>query len=280
MIPSTLDLLSGIFGPGGGSTFTVLIYVLSFVVLTAISFLYAPRIQSMMILNDVKKGLNKLTLLKDSGKKEALDYLITQCKAPKESQQRIEQLLEYFTIMPVDMDPSGIVPKVEHVVRLQDDRMRNEIKRLAPNADRLQLSVAQNILEVATSLNQLYKIIRHFYIQGQKSKSVYILVQVQMIMPMILQMSEAYISALDAFKSAQPIGDGLGPMVAGKFMLGKEKIEIDRETLYAKTEYKGRTLFVMKAEGPLGSVGRPHTGVEKLIGDPNNHINALIILYN
>lgn len=278
LIYPQLDLLSEIFGPGGGSTFTVLIYILSFVVLTAVSFLYAPRIQSTMILNDVKKGLAKLTVLKDSGKKETMDYLTIQCKVPKESQQRIEQLLEYFTIMPVDMDPSGIVPKVEHVVRLQDDRMRIEIKKLAPEADRLQVSVAQNMLEVATSLNQLYKIVRHFYIQGQKSKSVYILVQVQMIMPMILQMSEAYVSALDAFKSAQPVGDGLGPMVAGRFMYGKEKIEIDRETLYAKTEYKGRTLLVMKAEGPLASVGRPHTGVEKLVGDQNNHISALIMI--
>ncbi len=56
--------------------------------------------------------------------------------------------------MPVDMDPSGIVGKIEHVVRLQDDRMRDEIRRMAPEADPVQVSVAQNILEVATSLNQ------------------------------------------------------------------------------------------------------------------------------
>ena len=49
-------------------------------------------------------------------------------------------------------------------------------------------------------------------------------------------------------------------MVAGKLMYGKERIEIDRETLYAKSEYKGRNLLVMKAEGPLGTVGKPHTG--------------------
>ncbi len=278
MVTSTLDLLSSLFGPGGGSVTATLIYVLSFVVLTAVSFLWAPRIQSMMVLNDVKKNLEKLTLLKDKSKKEAVDYLTIGCKAPKESQQRIEQLLEYFTIMPVDMDPSGIVPKIEHVIRLQDDRMRVEIKKLAPDADKLQVSVAQNILEVATSLNQLYKIVRHFYIQGQKTKSIYILVQLQMIMPMIIQEADALVSALDAFKSAQPIGDGLGPMVAGKFMLGKDKIEIDRETVYAKTEYKGRNLLVMKAEGPLGSVGRPHTGVEKLIGDKNNNVKALIMV--
>ncbi len=57
-------------------------------------------------------------------------------------------------------------------------------------------------------------------------------------------------------------------MVAGKFMYGKEKITIERETVYAKTEFKGRNLIVMKAEGPMGRVGRPHIGVEKFLCDP------------
>ena len=71
--------------------------------------------------------------------------------------------------MPVGMDPNGLVGKVGHVVTLQDDRMREEIKRMAPQADHTQVSVAQNILEVATSLNQIFKIVHH-YIQGEKSE--------------------------------------------------------------------------------------------------------------
>ena len=110
------------------------------------------------------------------------------------------------------MDPSGIVPKVEHVIRLQDDRIRADIMRIAPEADRLQASVAQNVLEAATSVNQLYKIVTHFYLQGQKTKSIYILAQLQMIMPMILQEADAFIGALDSFKSVQPLVDGLSPI--------------------------------------------------------------------
>lgn len=234
--------------------------------------------QVFTVLREVKTNMEKLGGLREKSKKEALDYLVVSCKAPKEIQQRLEQTLEYFTIMPVDMDPSGLVGKVEHVVRLQDDRMRDEIRRMAPQADMVQISVAQNILEVATSLNQVFKIVRHFYIQGQKTKSYFILVQLQMIMPMLLQEADALVSAIDAFKDAQPIGDGLGPMVAGKFMFGKEKLEIERETVYAKTEYKGRNLLVMKAQGPIGTVGRPHIGVEKLLNDQSNNVKALIMV--
>ena len=274
-----LDFWSSLFGaPSGGDFSSTVIWILSFVILTAVSFLWAPRIQSMMVLRDVKSNLQKLTELKDKSKKEALDYLATTCKATKEVQPRLEQTLEYFTIMPVELDPSGIVGKIEHVTRLQDDRIRDEIRRLAPQADKVQVSVAQNILEVATSLNMVFKIVRHFYIMGQKTKSIYVLIQLQMIMPIIIQEADALISAIDAFKSAQPIGDGLGPMVAGRFMLGRDKIEIERETVYTKSEYKGRSLLVMKAEGPMGTVGRPHIGFEKLVQDPNNNVSAIIMI--
>jgi len=124
----------------------------------------------------------------------------------------------------------------------------------------------------------IFKIIRHFYIQSQKTKSYIFLVQLQMIMPIIIQEADALVSAIDAFKLAQPIGDGLGPMVAGKFMLGKEKITVERETIYSRTEYKGRSLLVMKAEGPMGTVGRPHIGVEKILDDPNNKVNVLVMV--
>ncbi len=268
-------LQSGLFDIGNLGT---ILYVLLFVGSTFIFLFYGTRIQAMVIMGDVRKSLEKLQGLKEKSRKEAVDYLNNICKAPTNAQTRIDQALEYFTIMPVDLDPNGIVGKLEHVIRLQDDRVRNEIKAIAPQADKVQLSVAQNMIEVATSLNMIFKIVRHFYIMSKKTKSYFILAQLQMIMPIIVQEADALVSAIDAFKLAQPIGDGLGPMVAGKFMLGKEKIEVERETIYAKTEYKGRNLLVMKAEGPMGSVGRPHVGVEKLLQDPNNNITTLIMV--
>jgi hypothetical protein len=255
-----------------------ILYVLLFVGSTFIFLFYGTRIQAMVIMGDVRKSLEKLQGLKEKSRREAVDYLNNVCKAPTNAQGRIDQTLEYFTIMPVDMDPNGIVGKLEHVVRLQDDRVRDEIRAIAPQADKVQMSVAQNMIEVATSLNLIFKIVRHFYIMSQKTKSYFILAQLQMIMPIIVQEADALVSAIDAFKLAQPIGDGLGPMVAGRFMLGKEKIEVERETIYAKTEFKGRNLLVLKAEGPMGSVGRPHVGVEKILSDANNNVKALIMV--
>jgi len=262
---------------GGSGTGTIL-YVILFLGSTFVFLFYGTQIQAMMIMGSVRKNLEKLQGLKDKSRKETVDYLSSISKAPRDISARIDQTLEYFTIMPVDMDPNGIVGKLEHVVRLQDDRVKNEIRSLVPEADAIQVSVAQNLLEVSTSLNQVFKIVRHFYIQSQKTKSYIFLVQLQMIMPVLLQEADALVSAIDAFKLAQPIGDGLGPMVAGKFMLGKEKITVDKETVYARSDYKGRNLIILKAEGPMGSVGRPHKGVEKLLDDQSFNVNALIMV--
>jgi hypothetical protein len=266
-----------LFGTGN-DPITLIVYILLTVVSFAVVFMYGQRIQAYSALRDVRINLEKLQGLKEKSRKEAIDYMNTNMKAPKDAQQRVDQVLEYFTIMPVDVDPSGIVGKIEHVTTQADDRIRAELRSMAPQADPVQLSVAQNILEVATSLNMLFKIVRHFYIQGQKTKSIYIIVQLQMILPMVIQEADALTSAIDAFKLAQPIGDGMGPIVAGKLMVGKEKTTIERETVYSRAEYKGRSIIALKAEGPMGTVGRPHLGVEKIVGDPANKISTIIMI--
>ena len=64
-------------------------------------------------------------------------------------------------------------------------------------------------------------------------------------------------AAIPAFKLGQPLGDGIGPMVVGKMMLNSEKEIISFQTALAKVEYENRTLFLLKAEGPGSTVGRP-----------------------
>ena len=66
------------------------------------------------------------------------------------------------------------------------------------------------------ALNFIYKVVRHYYIQGKKTLSLYVIMQIQMILPMVMKEAEAYSSALKAFAYGQPIGDGAGPLVAGK----------------------------------------------------------------
>jgi hypothetical protein len=180
--------------------------------------------------------------------------------------------------MPVDLDPNGIIGKLDHVIRTRDERIRSEIKRMAGEMSESHASRVQNILEAATALNMIYKVVRHFYLMGKKTTSMFVLVQLQMVMPLLLQEAEALQSAVSAFKEGQPIGDSIGPMVVGKMMIGKEKKIIARETVYTEDEYMNRKLYFLKAEGPGGAVGRPGEAVQRMIGEMGLKIDAIVMI--
>ena len=269
--------LGGLFAPGGSDTSNPLMYILWFAPII-ILMIYGQKFQSWMILNDVSKSLNKLKTMKDTARKEAIDYIKTSIKSSDDPSNKIDKFLEYFTIMPVDLDPNGIISKINHLMRTRDERIRTEVKKMASIMTESEASRIENILEAATALNMIYKIVRHFYLMGKRTTSMFVLVQLQMVMPLLLQEAEALQNAIGAFKKGQPVGDSIGPMVVGKMMIGKEKKVIARETVYTEDEHMQRKLYLLKAQGPAGTVGRPGEAVQRLIVELGLKIDAIIMI--
>lgn len=255
------------------------IYIISFATIP-IFMMYAQKFQSRMILGEISKSLVKLKTMREGARKEAIDYVKTTIRTSTSSDPTagVDRFLEYFTIMPVDLDPSGIVRKLDHIMRMRDERLRAEVRKLCSGASDQEVSKIENILEAATALNMIYKIVRHFYLMGKRTTSMFVLVQLQMVMPLLLEEAEALQKAIAAFKRGQPIGDGIGPMVVGKMMLGKEKKLAARETVYSEDEYKGRKLFLLKAEGPAGTVGRPGEAITRIAVDMGIKIDAIVMI--
>ena len=256
------------------SLFNLATYALFFVFI-----LYGQRIQYYVTLSSISRSLNRLKLLEDGAKKEALDY-ITQDRTDKEEiRARVNGVLEYVTIMPESLDPSGVVSKIEHVVRTGDDRIRGEVGSLIGSADRVKVSVAQNMLEVASALNTLHKVVRHYYLTGKKTSSYMTLVQLQMMMPQIMEQAQALAKASTAIREAQPIGDGLGPTVASRFLIGAAPAQtLGRDTVMGVTQYEGRVLYVVKAEGPMGYVGELGVALTRLIEEMGVKPAAIIMV--
>lgn len=257
------------------------VYIVSIAIIPFF-MMYAQKFQSRVILGEISKSLVKLKTMREGARKEAVDYIKTAIKTSTTSSSDpatgVDRFLEYFTIMPVDLDPNGIVRKLDHIMRVRDDRLRAEVRKLCSGASDQEVSKIENILEAATALNMIYKIVRHFYLMGKRTTSMFVLVQLQMVMPLLLEEAEALQKAINAFKSGQPIGDGIGPMVVGKMMLGKEKKMAARETVYSEDEYKGRKLYLIKAEGPAGTVGRPGEAITRLAGDLGIKIDAIVMI--
>jgi hypothetical protein len=257
------------------TTSLISVFWIGFIVIT---FFYQTRLQSYLALNDISRGLNKLKVMKDKARKEAIEYLVSVGKAPNDPTQRVDQFLDYVTIMPVDIDPAGLVGKIDHVVTTNNDRVRAEVGALLSQNNPVTVSISENLLEVATSLNMIHKIVRHFYLLGKKTNSYFTLIQLQMLMPMIIQEADALLNAVDSFKMGQPVGDGIGPVVVSKFMAGKEKRVVAKDTVMSMTEYKGRKLYVLKADGPMAYVGQPGVGIRKVVEEMGVKPSAIVMI--
>ncbi len=259
---------------GQDSLLGLLLFWIPFIIL----IFYGQRIQMWTTLSQISRDLNKLKVMKEKSRKEAIDFVSGFGKSQENFSEKIDQFLDYFTLLPVDLDPAGIVKKIEHIVNVRDERIRAEIKRLVSSANDTQTSNIENILEVATALNYIYKVVRHFYLLGKKTMSYFYVVQLQMVLPMVLQEAEALIGAIDAFKLSQPIGDGIGAMVVGKMMNGLERKTITKDTVMSESVYKGRPLYLIKAEGPGGNVGQPGNALTRLIEEMGTKIDAIIMI--
>ncbi len=237
---------------------------------------YGQRIQLYITSGEIKKGIKKLHGYREESRTELIDYVTKNLKTKNDSIKKIDRFLDHFTIMPVDMDPNGIVDKVRHTVRSREDYTREHVKLLSPGISDLELNKVQTLLEIASSLQIIYKIVNHMFLTAKKQNNYPLIVPLQMLLPFILEQAEAMKEAIPAFKTGQPIGDGIGPMVVGKMMLDGEKETIAFQTILVKTEFENRKLFLLKAEGPSSTVGRPADALETIVS--NNKLDVIIMV--
>lgn len=273
---AVLPALTGQLG-GAGDSISQILSILFYVIFIVFLF-YGQRIQMYVMIREVEGSLYKLKYIKDEGRRIAIETIKELGKPQTDPSARVDRYLDYFTISPQSMDPAGVVYKLDHILDVRDTRLKDEVKLMAPASDEVQVNNLENTLEAAMALNYIYKVVRHYYIQGKKTLSLYIIMQLQMILPLVMKEAEAYASALKAFAYGQPIGDGVGPLVAAKLMHGYETRKVPKDCVIAEVPLEGRTALVMKAEGPGGNVGKPGDAIKAVIEENNGKIAAVIMI--
>ena len=248
---------------------------------------YGQRIQLMVTSGEIRKGIKRLDAYGSESRDELVAYVREVLggaaaggpkgaagRAPDAGGRgasadglagRIDTLLDYFTIMPADMDPSGIVPKIEQVVRSREDHTRRHVRLLCPGIGDGELSRVQTLLEIATVLRLLHRTVNHMYLTAKKQKNFPLILPLQMALPFVMEQAAAMKGAVPAFRAGQPVGDGIGPMVVGSMMAGLDKRDAAFQTVAAEGTIDGRTAHLLKARGPDSTVGRPGEAVEALL---------------
>ena len=278
-----------LFGLGDDSNpLMMLVWILPIILFV----FYGQRIQLMVTSGEIRKGIKRLDAYGSESRDELVAYVREVLGEPAAGggqkggakragtaggavsnaaaadaglAGRIDTLLDYFTIMPADMDPSGIVPKIEHVVRSREDHTRRHVRLLCPGIGDGELSRVQTLLEIATVLRLLHRMVNHMYLTAKKQKNFPLILPLQMALPFVMEQAAAMRAAVPAFKAGQPVGDGIGPMVVGSMMRGLEKRDAAFQTVAAEGTIDGRAAHMLKARGPDSTVGRPGEAVEAIL---------------
>ena len=270
---SDLDILDEFFGMGDDSNpFMMLIWMLPIILFV----FYGQRIQLIITSRDIKKSMSELEQFRNDSRDELINYIKQKLSPNGDPTQKLDRFFDYFTIMPVDIDPNGMIPKIHHLVRSREDTTRKQVKSMFTEISTLEVTKVQNLLEIVTTLQLLHRIVRHLFLTAKKQNNYPLILPLQMMLPFIMEQAEALKDAVPAFKQGQPIGDGIGPLVVGEMMLDTKKQKAEFETIYSESEFKGRKLILLKAEGPYATVGRPGEATEFLVSKFKPNIIIMI----
>ena len=273
---SVLSVTGSPFGPSGDilNTIISLLMYLSFILF----MFFGQKIQVRLMLFELDGVVKRLEYMKNDAKLLSLKTLKEIGKSKEDPTPELNVMLEQFLISPEGMDPAGIVWKLDHLLDVREMKFKDDVKRIAPEADESQINNLENLIEASQALNTIYRIIQHYYLLGKRTSSFYIIFQIQMVLPLIMQEAEALVAATRAFSQGQPIGDGAGALVAAKLMQGKEKRKVSKDVVVAETLIEGRRVISLKAEGPGGNVGKPGDAIRQIIEENGGKIAMVVMV--
>jgi hypothetical protein len=203
--------------------------------------------------------------------REAVDIIIKTSKEKggvKEDPKRVvENALEFFLIGPVDLDPYGILKKVEHLLDKSESRFEEIAARIAPEGDDIWRANTVSLLKGGIGLNIIAKTVRHYVEFVKKTGNFQIAMIIQMSLPMIKKIAKAQMKGVECIAEGKPIGDGIGPLVAANLVRGDGGYEVAKDVICHDAKISGRDVLVLKAKGPGATLGKIGDGVKKVCKD-------------
>lgn len=229
-------------------------------ILILMAFAYLSR--ELEIMRAISEVENYLIVFKKS-RDRAFETLVKHFQSYSDYKEdvirdKLLRLIEITYILPVDLDPFGIVKKIKHILKTAEGEIERDVSSIAKKASRHDTQNLINLVEAVRALNFLYKIVNHYYLIARKFKSLWLILQLNALLPFMSEEFKALEGALEAFRNGIPIGDTAGPLVVAK-LLRKYKdsrhYEPVKDSEVDEIVINGRRVFLVKAKGPGGTVG-------------------------
>lgn len=252
-----------LFGLSGLEIIGILIFILLIFLL--------PHILRIRLIS----GINKTVLELDNMVTESKEILIKLSKEKGkpvlDPTETIEGFMEFFVVPPVALDPNGIVKKFEKILDLSEDRFKQMVKEVAPLAEEETKANIVMTLKATLGINEVAKQVRHNLELAKKTGNFQILLMLQMSLPLIMRIVKAQFEGTKAFSEGKPIGDGLGPIVAGMLLndYKTENTSLMEDMYVTKKKMDEHNLIIARARGPGARVGKVGKVVKSLIEKEN-----------
>lgn len=231
-------------------------------VMMMVFFYFYPRMMLTQIMWRLEKSAKELEEMSDEAEKFVLKEISPNPGA--KVSESVKRFFEFFVISPADLDPAGMVRKLDHIIVNERQRFRYFVKQLDPKMPAEKQACMQMGLAAGMTVHQIAKVVRHFVETIKKEKTYQMAMIIQMQLPMIERMARSMLVGTKAMSRGRPIGDAFGPYAAAKLIGNRKTTEIADEIVMARVSVSGRMAFVMKARGPGGRLGDPGKAVEKI----------------
>ncbi|MBL7159946.1 MAG: DUF1512 family protein [Candidatus Aenigmarchaeota archaeon] len=239
------------FGGGEGIWGTVIWFLLFLVFM-----LFGPRLMITQTIWKLEKDVMRMELID----KQARDIVFKKVGSKgREIKKDVEGFMNFFAIPPVNLDPYGVIKKMDLIIRQADDKFKYFVEQIAPDFSYDEKKNLKNTLAGAMTTHQIAKIVRHNLEIIKKYKIFQLGMLLQMQMPMIEDIAKSSLNATKAFAEELPIGDSVGPLVAARMIPAKAKVNVyeDEDFAVAETKIAGRKVWIAKANGPGATIGFP-----------------------
>lgn len=246
----------------GLSTFEIII-ILAIILL----ILLVPVILRRRIISGVTRSVLEIEEMVIKGQKILIEISKKKGNPRENPENSVRNFMEYFVIPPVDLDPNGIVQKLDKILEMSEGSFKHMSDVLAPEADDEWKSNIIMTLNATLGLNNIAKQVRHNLELSKKTGNLQILLMLQMSLPQIMRIVKAQFEGIEAFSQEKPIGDGLGPLVIGMLMASDTPGDIEEqgEMVITQKDYHGRSVILTRAKGPGARVGKVGKTVNSII---------------
>lgn len=228
--------------------------------------------------------MEEVVRMLESYTKEAVKIIIKTSKEKagtkidSAKEKEIGGMLDFFVIPPVELDPYGILKKVEYLMDRSEEKFESFAKSIAQNAPREWEDNLIALLKGAIGLNMVTKILRHYVEFAKKTGNIQITMLIHMNLAMIKKIGSAYMEGVKGIAEAKPIGDGIGPLIAAHLIKGEKTYELEKDVVLHEAEIEGKKAYILKALGPGATLGKIGEAVKKVAAESKDKIAKIITI--